>query len=100
MSCMCWYVNPLLWYIFHLIVTCISKLLKHAVFGWLQDSFTGVEQEDRHEIMAGYQKGAQSVGHNFTFTISERTSQYSFFGKYCLEECIYVCIIILMFSYI
>ena len=42
----------------------------HAVFGWLQDSFTGVEQADHHVVMAGYLKGAQEARSNLAFTIN------------------------------
>lgn len=43
------------------------------VFGWFQDSYTGIEQETDHVVMAGYKKGAQKVGHNLVFTINERS---------------------------
>ena len=44
----------------------------NIVFGWFQDSYTGVEQEIDHIIMAGYRKGAQMVGENLVFTVNER----------------------------
>ena len=43
------------------------------MFGWFQDSYTGVEQEIDHIIMAGYKKSAQTVGDNLVFTINERS---------------------------
>ena len=30
-----------------------------------------MEQEDYHVVMAGFQKGAQGVGHNLSFIINE-----------------------------
>ena len=62
---------------------CNSLFLNLPVFGWLQDSFMGVEQEEPHILMAGYQKGAQRVGLNFTFTINERDGGYLLFGEHC-----------------
>lgn len=43
-----------------------------SVFGWFQDSYTGVEQESPHVVTAGYWKGAQQVQRNLTFIINER----------------------------
>ena len=40
-----------------------------VVFGWLNDSFTGVEQEETHVIPIGYLKGADQVGFSVTFNI-------------------------------
>ena len=43
------------------------------VFGWFQDSYTGIEQEIDHVVMAGYIKGAQKVGHDLVFIVNERS---------------------------
>lgn len=32
------------------------------VFGFLQDSYSGIEQEPAHMVEVGYQKGAEQVG--------------------------------------
>ena len=40
-----------------------------AVYGWLNHSFVGVEQEMTHVIQVGYQKGAQQIGDNFIFSV-------------------------------
>ena len=34
----------------------------HAVFGWFQDSFAGVEQESAYNLSVGYIKGAEEAG--------------------------------------
>ena len=39
------------------------------VFGFFQDSFTGVEQGPGHMVQAGYQKGAAQAGQNIVFHI-------------------------------
>ena len=53
------------------------------VFGFFQDSFTGVEQEQGHTVQAGWQKGAAEAGVNLIFnvvntpgTASEFTASY------------------------
>ena len=45
-----------------------------VVFGWFQDSYEGCEGEHPHEVLIGYQKGAQQprAHHDLTFTINER----------------------------
>ena len=40
------------------------------MFGWYNDSFTGVEQEDAYTLQVGYQKGAVQLGQNLGFRIS------------------------------
>ena len=32
-----------------------------SVYGWFQESFTGVEQDSNHLLEVGYQKGAQQA---------------------------------------
>ena len=39
------------------------------VFGFLQDTFTGVEQPQRHLVQVGYQKGANIIRQNFQFNV-------------------------------
>ena len=53
------------------------------VFGFVQDSFTGVEQGLGHMVQAGYQKGAEQAVQNLIFdvvdtpgTASEFTLKY------------------------
>ena len=43
--------------------------IRIAVYGWLNHSFIGVEQEMNHVIQVGYQKGAQQIGDNFVFSV-------------------------------
>ena len=38
-----------------------------SVYGWLQDSFTGVEQDSSYLLEVGYQKGAQQAGLDLLF---------------------------------
>ena len=40
-----------------------------AVYGWLNHSFIGLEQEVRHVIQVGYEKGAQQTRENFAFNV-------------------------------
>ena len=44
------------------------------MFGWYNDSFTGVEQEDAYTLQIGYQKGAVQLGQNLGFRISVGSS--------------------------
>ena len=34
----------------------------HAVFGWFQDSFIGIERESAYNLSAGYIRGAEQAG--------------------------------------
>ena len=34
----------------------------HAVFGWFQDSFIGIERESTYSLSVGYLKGAEQAG--------------------------------------
>ena len=61
-------------------VTLIT-IIYHAVFGWFNDSYTGVEQDDHHLVTAGFQKGAQRVERNLTFTINEITGRFCWLGE-------------------
>lgn len=49
-----------------------------VVFGWFQDSYEGCEEEHPHEVLVGYQKGAQQprAHHDLTFTINERIGRF------------------------
>ena len=44
-----------------------------TVFGWLNDSFTGAEQEESHVIQVGYQKGADQVGYTNIFNLIQQS---------------------------
>lgn len=46
----------------------------NSVFGWLQDTYIGVEQEGSHVVQAGYQKGAEQAGLNLVFSVSDTRS--------------------------
>lgn len=50
-----------------------------AVYGWLQNSFTGMEQTSSHTIQAGYIKGAEQAGVDLTLTISSQPGTASKF---------------------
>ena len=39
------------------------------MFGFFQDSFTGVEQESGYTVQVGYQKGAQVAAQDLEFTV-------------------------------
>ena len=41
----------------------------HAVFGWLQDSFTVIERDSAYNLSAGYLKGAEQAGARMVFNI-------------------------------
>ena len=58
-------------------------LIYIAVFGWFNDSYTGMEQDQDqyHTVMAGFQKGAQKVGRNLTFTINEIAGRFCWLGE-------------------
>ena len=45
------------------------SLLLYIVFGFYQDSFVGVEQEQGYTVQTGYQKGAAFVGTNLLFSV-------------------------------
>ena len=57
----------------HYIIYCndpnLLFLLRQIVFGFFQDSFTGVEQGSGHMVQAGYQKGAAQAGQNLVFDV-------------------------------
>ena len=38
-----------------------------SVYGWFQDSFTGVEQDSSYLLEVGYQKGAQQADLDLLF---------------------------------
>ena len=57
-------------------VLSICQLLS-IVFGFFQDSFTGVEQGPGHMVQAGYQKGAAQAGQNLVFNVMDRTATAS-----------------------
>lgn len=59
------------------------------VFGWFQDSFTGIEQsvgpELDHNVQAGYQKGAAQARENLIFNVVDMPGTAS----ECSIECTY-----------
>ena len=65
-----------------------------AVFGWFNDSYTGMEQEDHHIVMAGFQKGAQKVGRNLTFTINEIARRFCWLGELNSTLVLYIVLLI------
>ena len=52
----------------------MSPLIKyfflHAVFGWLQDSFTVIERGSAYNLSAGYLKGAEQAGAGATLMLN------------------------------
>ena len=43
--------------------------IKYIVFGFLQDSFSGIEQGPGHMVEVGYQKGAEQAGVNLILNV-------------------------------
>ena len=39
------------------------------MFGWFDDTLSGIEQESGYSVMAGYQKGPSHSGENWVFSI-------------------------------
>ena len=62
---------------------CIPYLL---VFGFFQDSFTGIEQGQSHVVQAGWQKGAAQAGVNLQFNVVDKgitaseSAEFTVFG--------------------
>ena len=40
-----------------------------AVFGWTQESFSGIEQGPAHTLQAGYRKGRETAAWNLVFNV-------------------------------
>ena len=85
-----------------IIVADLTIILICIVFGWLQNSYSGDEQELPHEVMIGFQKGAhcQQAQHDLAFTIEEGigrfgsrfaiilySSQYNFYCVHFIGAC-------------
>ena len=49
----------------------------HAVAGWFQYSFTGVEQASGHTVQAGYIKGASHADVSLHFSVVHRLGSTS-----------------------
>ena len=47
----------------------LLPMFLYAVFGWLQDSFTGIEQGSAYNLSVGLLKGFEQVGVGRTPTI-------------------------------
>ena len=47
-------------------------LLSFTVYGWFNDSLTGVEQGPGISVPVGYQKGAAQARQNFVFNIIDQ----------------------------
>ena len=45
------------------------NLFSFLVFGFLNDSFTGVEQGQSHSVQVGYRKGADSAQANLVLNV-------------------------------
>ena len=54
-----------------------------VVFGWLQDSFTGTEQDSAYGLSAGYLKGAEQAGAGAILMLNVMT-KFSSAGILCL----------------
>ncbi len=44
------------------------------MFGWLQDSFFGIERESAYNLSVGYIKGAEQAGADAALTLDVRTN--------------------------
>ena len=42
-----------------------------TVFGWVEDSFTGVERGAGYTVQAGYQKGSDLLPTNILFSVTD-----------------------------
>ena len=62
---------------------CSFFVPKLIVFGFFQDSFTGVEQGPAYVVQAGYQKGAAQAGQNLTFDVVATPGTASKFTLKC-----------------
>ena len=49
----------------------------HTVFGWFQDTFSGMERGLRHSLQVGYQKGASHVNNHLQFDVVSRVGSAS-----------------------
>ena len=47
----------------------LCKFPHYLVFGFFQDSFTGIEQGPGHTVQAGWQKGAAQAGVNLVLNL-------------------------------
>ena len=43
---------------------------QNAVFGWFQESFSGIERGPAHILQAGYRKGREAAARNLVFNVS------------------------------
>ena len=48
------------------------SLINRAVYGWLQDSFVGVERGTSYSVQMGYLKGAAHAGVDLVFNVSRK----------------------------
>ena len=67
--------NPALFkYNFSEVLVCsyfiMLSLINRAVYGWLQDSFVGVERGASYSVQMGYLKGAAQAGVNLVFSVA------------------------------
>ena len=60
----------------------------HAVFGWFQDSFIGIEQESAYSLPAGYLKGAEQAGALSAELMLNVVTNFSNAGKQTYTCCI------------
>ena len=48
----------------------IIFLAQNAVFGWIQESFSGIERGPAHTLQAGYSKGRETAARNLVFNVT------------------------------
>lgn len=53
-----------------------NNIITVTVFGWLNESFEGNEQETNHTLWVGYWKGAQQLQLNFMFSVHADNHDY------------------------
>ena len=80
----------------------MSFLNVHAVFGWFENSFIGLEQEIAHSLSAGYLKGAEQAGEGATMILNvmrifrNASKLANMYRSYVI--CKHVCMIIVLYA--
>jgi hypothetical protein len=62
-----------------------------TVFGWFEDSYTGMERESAHTLLAGYLKGGEQANVPIIFDVISKlgtASKYSFLEELTILTCI------------
>ena len=68
---------------------CLS-LINRAVYGWLQDSFVGVERGASYSVQMGYLKGAAQAGVDLVFNVSRELGTAGKLSQSMLFHTLYI----------